>query len=181
MKATTFLQTSPQSEVYTRNYGFQSSGSLDFGNFETPNLGVLGKNDIWMQPLWLITKNTIKGKVVTSLKSGPWWVLWICVCPWFVCAPKMLQPHTNQLVVWFVWIINPFITCPSPHPRVLTHLSTFKVLWTKEHTPIPSSFSIVFTFKFTFESFKECGGASIIVLLEHVLQIVVKKIIEIWN
>jgi len=27
---------------------FQSFGSPNFGNFETPNLGVLGQNDIWM-------------------------------------------------------------------------------------------------------------------------------------
>jgi hypothetical protein len=33
------------------------------------------------------------------------------------------------------------------------------VLWVKERTLI-LSFSIVFTFKLAFESFKECGGAS---------------------
>jgi hypothetical protein len=32
------------------------------------------------------------------------------------------------------------------------------VLGVKEHAPIP--FFIVFIFKFTFESFKECGGVS---------------------
>jgi hypothetical protein len=41
----------------------------------------------------------IRGKVVASPKSEPWWILWICVCPWCVCAPRMLQLHTNQLVV----------------------------------------------------------------------------------
>jgi hypothetical protein len=40
--------------------GFQSFGSPNFENFGTPNLGVLGKNDIWVQPLWPSTKNTIK-------------------------------------------------------------------------------------------------------------------------
>jgi len=30
-----------------------------------------------------------KGKVVASPKSGSWWVLWICVCLWLVCASKV--------------------------------------------------------------------------------------------
>jgi hypothetical protein len=37
---------------------------------------------------WPGTKYIIRGKVVASPKSGPWWVLWIHVCPWFVRAPK---------------------------------------------------------------------------------------------
>jgi hypothetical protein len=28
--------------------GFQSCGSPNFGNFETPKLGVMGQNDIWV-------------------------------------------------------------------------------------------------------------------------------------
>jgi hypothetical protein len=36
------------------------------------------------------------------LKSGPWWILWICVCPWLVYAPKVLQLCIYQLVIWFV-------------------------------------------------------------------------------
>jgi hypothetical protein len=39
--------------------------------------------------LWLGTENTIKGKVMASPKSGPWWVLWVDVCPWFIHAPKV--------------------------------------------------------------------------------------------
>jgi len=31
-----------------------------------------GQNDIWMEPLGLITENTIRGKVVDSPKSEPW-------------------------------------------------------------------------------------------------------------
>jgi hypothetical protein len=31
-------------------------------------LGLPGQNDIWMQPSWLITMNTIRGKVVASIK-----------------------------------------------------------------------------------------------------------------
>jgi hypothetical protein len=79
--------------------GLQSCGSPNFENFGTPNLGVQGQNDIWVQPLWLITKNTIMGKVVISPKFRPWRVLWVRVCPWFVRAPKMFKLCINQLVV----------------------------------------------------------------------------------
>jgi hypothetical protein len=82
----------------------QSAKSLNFKNFKTPNLEVLGQNDIWMLPSWLITKNTIKGKVVASPKSGSWWILWVHICPWLIRAPKLLQPCINQLVVWFVYV-----------------------------------------------------------------------------
>jgi hypothetical protein len=80
----------------------QNVKSPNFGNFGTPKLRDPWQNNIWMQPLWLITKNTIRGKVVASPKFGPWWVLWIRVCLWLVCAPKVLQLCINQLVVWFV-------------------------------------------------------------------------------
>ncbi len=93
--------------------GLQSRGSLNFGKFWV-NLWVLGQNDICMQPLWLIIENIIKGKVVASPKSGPWWVLWIYVCLWFVRARKMFQLHINQLVVWFVQVhVNNWPTCHS--------------------------------------------------------------------
>ncbi len=36
----------------------QSAKNPNFENFKIPNLGVLKQNDTWMQPLWLITKNS---------------------------------------------------------------------------------------------------------------------------
>jgi hypothetical protein len=86
-----------------------------------------------------------RGKVVVSTKSEPWWVLWVCVCPWFVYAPKMLQLCINQLVVQFVqsmWVIELLVNLPSPHPRAWARPSTPKVLWVKERAPIPYSFTI---------------------------------------
>jgi hypothetical protein len=68
------------------------------------NLGVLGQNDIWMQPPWIIPNNTIRGKVATSPKFRSWWVSWVRVCLWFICAPKVFQPHTKQLIIWFVHV-----------------------------------------------------------------------------
>jgi len=84
--------------------GLQSCGSPNFENFRTLNLRIPRQNDIWVQAPWLGTENTIRGKVVASSESGPWWVLWVCVCPWLVHAPKMLQLCTNRLVVWFVQV-----------------------------------------------------------------------------
>jgi hypothetical protein len=63
-----------------------------------------GQNAIWMWASWSGIKYTIRGKVVASPKSKPWWILWVQVCPWFVLAPKVLQLCSNQLVVWFVQI-----------------------------------------------------------------------------
>jgi len=62
---------------------------------------------------------------VASFKFGPWWVLWVLVCSWFACAPKVLQPRTNQLVIWFVQIrLNNWPTCHFlvPIPK-LQHVS----------------------------------------------------------
>ncbi len=50
--------------------GLQSHKSPNFRNFGTLNLGVPGQNDIWVHALWIGIENTIKGKVVASLKFG---------------------------------------------------------------------------------------------------------------
>ncbi len=55
-------------------------------------------------------------------------------------------------------IIDSLVTLPNPHPIVVTCPSTPKMLQIKKRTPTPSF--VVFTFRFAFESFKECGGAS---------------------
>jgi hypothetical protein len=53
---------------------------------EVPNARISGlplgsprTKTIWMWPLWTGAKYNIKGKVVVSPKSEPWWVLWIRV------------------------------------------------------------------------------------------------------
>jgi hypothetical protein len=45
--------------------------------FRDSHLGVQGQKAIWMWPPWRAAKYTIRGKVVASPKSGPWWVLWV--------------------------------------------------------------------------------------------------------
>jgi hypothetical protein len=52
---------------------------LQPGQFRDSNLEVPGKRAIWMQPLPRVAKYTIRGKVVASPKSGPWWILCVRV------------------------------------------------------------------------------------------------------
>jgi hypothetical protein len=93
--------------------GLQSCENPNFRNFEIPNLGVLGQNDIWVSSSWLSIENTTRGKVVVTPKFESWWVLWLHVCSWFVRAPKVLQLRTNQLV-WFVHVhVSNWLACHS--------------------------------------------------------------------
>jgi len=78
-------------------------------NFGTPTWESWNKKIIWMWASWRGTKYAIRGKVVASPKSGPWWVLWIRVCSWLILAPKVLQLCTNHLVLVlcrFVWVVD---------------------------------------------------------------------------
>jgi len=59
--------------------------------FRDSSLGVSGQKAIQMWVSWSNAENTIWGKVVASPKFGPWWVLWVQSCPWFVLAPSVLQ------------------------------------------------------------------------------------------
>jgi hypothetical protein len=137
--------------------GPQSCGSLNYGNFGTPgtkwHLGAIP---------WPSINYIIRGKVVASPKSRPWWVLWVCVCPWLVRAPKCYNYALTNLLFGLcrsMWVIDLLVNLPSPHPKALTRPFTLKVLWAKERTPIPSPF-VVFTFGLTVESIKELGSAS---------------------
>ncbi len=103
-RAITFLQNSLQSEVWTQSYGPPKSHESHMWEFQDSHLGVwiLGQNAIWMWSWWRGIENTIRGKVVASPKSKPWWILWVQGWPWHVLAPKMLKLCINQLVVWFL-------------------------------------------------------------------------------
>ncbi len=96
--------------------GPQSCGSPNFGNFKTP-LRVSGQNDIWLLVPWPSAKYIIKGEVMTSPKSRPWWVLWVRVCLWFVRAQKC---SNYTLTKWlfglcrFVWVIEFIVNIPNP-------------------------------------------------------------------
>jgi hypothetical protein len=142
----------------------QNSRSPDFECFKILNFGVPRQNGIWMQPSRLIIENTIRGRCWLRPNSSR-----DESCESMdlhgLSMHQKCSNHTLTNLLFglcrFVWIIEPLITHPSPHPKVPTRPFTPKMLWAREHTPTPYSF-IVFTFKLTFESFKECESASII-------------------
>jgi len=59
--------------------GLQSHGSPNFGDFKTFTWESRDKKAIWMWASWRGAEYTIKGKVMASPKSGPWWVLCVRV------------------------------------------------------------------------------------------------------
>jgi hypothetical protein len=143
-------------------FHLQSHGSLNFEIFEIPKLKILRQNDIWMWAPWSSTKNTTRGR---------WWLppspghREFCESV-FARGSSVHQKCPNYALTnllfglcKFVWVIDPLVICPSPHPKVITHLSTPEMLRTKERTPIHYP-SIVFTFWIVIESIKKCGHAS---------------------
>jgi hypothetical protein len=157
-RVTTLLQTSFQSKVFAQSYRPPKLRESQFRKFWVFNLGVSRQNDIWMLAMWPSTKNTIRGKVVASPKSRPWWVLW-------VRGSSVQQKCSNYALTNLlfglcrsVWIIDVLITHPSPHPGAPTRPSTLEVLWMREHTPTLYP-SVVFTFELAIKSIKEFRGA----------------------
>jgi hypothetical protein len=74
-RSTTLLQTSSQSKFYMRSYGPPKLRELlesQLWQFRDSHLGVSKQNAIWMWASWRGTKDTIRGKVLASSKSGPW-------------------------------------------------------------------------------------------------------------
>ncbi len=123
--------------------------------------GIPRQNDLWVLTPWSNTENTIRGKVVTSHKSKPWWVLWIHVYPGSSIHQKCFNYTLTNLLFGLcksVWIIELLINLLSFHPRALAHPSTPNVLQAMEHAPTFPS--VIFTFGLIVESIKELGGAS---------------------
>jgi hypothetical protein len=99
----------------------QNRKSPSCGNFRTPTWESWNKNDIWVLVLWPGTKYTIRGKVVASPKFGPWWVLWVHVCSWLICAPKCCNYALSNLLFGlcrFVWVIEVLVNLFSPIPEL---------------------------------------------------------------
>jgi len=71
-RATTLLQTAPQSKVCSQSYGAPKSRESQLVGFRDSHSGVPGKIAIWMYPPWRAVEYTIRGKVVASPKSRPW-------------------------------------------------------------------------------------------------------------
>jgi hypothetical protein len=120
---------------------------------------VPGQNVIWMLVPWLGTEYTIRGKVVTSPKSGLWWILWVQVRPWLVLAPKVFKLCTNQLVFDFMqvhvssWGLS-FFLVPSRSSSTPLYPQTI----VSQGACPDSLFFCSFHFRLTFESIKELGS-----------------------
>jgi hypothetical protein len=138
--------------------GPQSRKNPNFENFETPTWESWDKMTFECWPSG--TEYIIRGKVVASLKSGPWWVLWVCLLVIRPCTKCSNYALTNLLFGKSVWVIKLLVNLPSPYFGALACPSTPEVLRAKEHAPTPSS-SVVFTFGLPIESIKELGGASL--------------------
>jgi hypothetical protein len=137
----TLLHTSSQLEVCIQSYGPPKLQVSQLWEFRDSHLGVSGQNDIWVLVPWPSTKYTIKGKVVTSPKFGPWWVLWVYFCPWLIHASKCSNYALTNLLFSLcrsMWVISLLVTHLSPNPRTPARPSTPKMLWTREYAPIPS-------------------------------------------
>ncbi len=120
-RATTLLQTSSQSKVFTQSYGPPKSRESQLWKFQDSHLGVSGQNDIWVLLPWPGPKYTIRGKVVASPKFGAWWVLWIHVCPWLIRAPKCFNYTLTNLLFGLcmsLWVIELIVNLPSPIPEL---------------------------------------------------------------
>ncbi len=84
---------------------------------------------------------TTWGKVVASLESRPWWILWVQGCLWLVLTPKVFQPCANQLVCWFCAGLREWVNCLSlfliPSRSSNTPLYPSKMLRARECAPSP--------------------------------------------
>jgi hypothetical protein len=92
------------------------------GQFRDSNLRVPGKRAIWMWPRRRAAENTIRGKVVASPESGPWWVKWVqmpMACPNTQRCSRML---TNLL--WLVFGCRFKLDLLVPLPSLIHGLST---------------------------------------------------------
>jgi len=71
-RATTLLEITSRSEVFSQSYGAPKPQESLLGRFRDSHLGVPGQKAIWMWAPWRGAEYTIKGKVMASPKSGPW-------------------------------------------------------------------------------------------------------------
>jgi hypothetical protein len=84
------LKPHPDRRSAHKVIALQSCNNFNFGNFGIPIWESWHKKAIWMWASWRGIEYTVRGKVVTSPKSRPRWVLWVQVYSWLVLAPKVL-------------------------------------------------------------------------------------------
>jgi hypothetical protein len=77
----------------------QSRGSPDSWNFGTPTWESWDKMAIWMWSPWSGAEYSIRGKVLASLKSRPWWVLCVRVAR----GSSQYQKCLNYALTTWCW------------------------------------------------------------------------------
>jgi hypothetical protein len=99
---------------------------------------------IWMWVPWRVTEYTIRGKVVTSPKSGPWWVLCVRVARGWSqhqrCFNYALTTLCGLCAGPCEWISLSIL--PSPIPELQHAPLPLKVLWAWERILTPPSFAV---------------------------------------
>ncbi len=162
----TFFKLAFYCKAFDKDYNF----ALDFASIESLH------TKLWAPQVMIPTLGMTFGcwshdQTQNILQGGMWWLPlspgrgktcqscdFVVNCGEFVHRKYSSYVLTNLFgLCKFMWVINLFVNPPSPNPRASARPSTLKVLRTKEHTPTPS---VIFTFKFTIESIKELGGAS---------------------
>jgi hypothetical protein len=132
MRATTLLQTTLRSEVFSQSYGASKSRESR------------ERKAIWMWVPWRVTKYTIRGKVVVSPKSGPWWVLCVRVARGSSqhqrCSNYALTTLCGLCAGPCEWISLSIL--PSPIPELQHAPIPLKVLWARERVPIPPFYAV---------------------------------------
>jgi hypothetical protein len=84
----------------------------------------------WHLGAGLMVKHKVyyKGEGGSFPKFGLWWVLWVWVCSWLVCAPKCSNYALTNLLFGlcrFMWVSELLINFLSPISEL-------------QHTPLPS-------------------------------------------
>jgi hypothetical protein len=123
--------------------GFQSHGSPNGGNFGTPTWESHDKKDVAFVER---CKVYYKGEGGGSPQVRPMVSLVSLSYMWLILAPKVLQVCTNHLVLvlWrSMWVIEACQFFLVPSQSSSTPLYPSKVLWAREHAPIPYPFVVL--------------------------------------
>jgi hypothetical protein len=165
-KVNFFPWISLQLEVYTRSYGLPKCRESQFWEFWDSQVGSPATK--WHLDVAPMVNHR------EYHKGGRWW---LPPSPshdescesMYAHGSSVHQKCSNHALTKLlfglckpVWIIDPLVAHPSPHPGTPARPFTPKLLRTKKRTfnSFRLTFSIVFIFELTFQSFKECKGAS---------------------
>jgi len=108
------LYTSSQSEVYTQSYGPPKSEEFQLWEFQNSPLESFETK--WHLGAGLVARHKIYYKGEGGDFPQVWAVVsFVSLCLHVTCpCTKVLQLHTNQLVVWFVQVrVSNWIVCQS--------------------------------------------------------------------